>query len=344
MRFLVLVAAATVVGATPVKRQQPQSNPILHFFVFGDSYSSSGFNETSPAPSISQPLGFPPLGTSPDDLLGNPLIANQTSSNGPNWVEFLTARWNTTTTLTYDFAISGASIPDGYTDQALNIYEPKYSSLYAGDYGNTSSQIPISNQSSSGSGGETLGMTWTSNTSIFASWVGINDINWCSLLFTTTPDVPFSECLPPRLDAYFNLMDNLYITGARNFFFINLPPLQRAPMVFEKGQKIIDNYAQGVALWNQNLFPAYVRNFTAQHPGSRAVVYDAHSAFSTILDHPRYYGFRDSTCYSCIGCRNVTGCFWSNNYHPVWQVHDRLSRDMVANLTAVGWPVQQPVS
>ena len=56
--------------------------------------------------------------------------------------------------------------------------------------------------------------------------------------FTHTPDVPFSECLPPRLDAYFALMDNLYITGARNFFFVNMPPLQRAPMVFEKGQAI----------------------------------------------------------------------------------------------------------
>ncbi|KAK4499505.1 hypothetical protein PRZ48_010020 [Zasmidium cellare] len=342
MRFSVLVAAATVASATPVvKRQQAMSNPILHFFVFGDSYSSSGFNETSPAPTIAQPLGFPPLGTSPDDLLGNPLIANQTSSNGPIWPQFLTTRWNTSTTLLYDFAISGASIPDGYTDQALNIYEPKYSSLYAGDYGNMSMQIPVTNGSA---GGGTLGMTWTGNTSIFASWIGINDINWCSLLFTRTPDVPFSSCLPPRLDEYFNLMDNLYITGARNFFFVNLPPLQRAPMVFEKGQKYVDNYAQGVELWNQHLLPQYIANFTASHPGVRSITYDAHTFFSTILDRPRVYGFRDNTCYSCIGCRNVTGCFWSNNYHPVWQVHDRLSRDMVANLTAVGWPGPQPIT
>jgi len=253
------------------------------------------------------------VGTSPDDLLDNPLIANTSTSNGPNWVEFLTAKFNTTTTLTYDFAISGASIPDGFTDQILNIYEPKYSSLYDS--------------------------SWTGNTSIFASFVGINDINWCSLLFTRTPDVPFSECLPPRLDEYFFLMDNLYETGARNFFFVNIPPLQRAPMVFEtNNQTIVDNYIEGVALYNE-LLPTYVQNFTSGHEGVRSIIYDSHSLFNEILDHPRKYGFKDNTCYSCIGCRNVTGCFWSNNYHPVWQVQERMARDMVANLTAVGWPM-----
>ena len=61
--------------------------------------------------------------------------------------------------------------------------------------------------------------------------------------------------------------------------------------------------------------------------------------FTRILDNPTWYGFKDNKCYSCIGCYNVTGCFWSNNYHPVWQVHERLASDMVANLTSIGWPV-----
>lgn len=229
--------------------------------------------------------------------------------------------------MTYDFAISGASIPDGLTDQVLNIYEPKYSSLYSGNSAPNHSTPPPSATS------------WSSNSSIFATWIGINDINWCSLLFTRTPDVPFSECLPSRMDSYFNLMENLYTTGARNFFFVNMPPLQRAPMVFEHGQKIIDNFAEGVELFNNHLLPHYVQNFTAMHPGSRAIVYDAHTFFARILDNPTWYGFKDNKCYSCIGCYNVTGCFWSNNYHPVWQVHERLASDMIANLTSIGWPV-----
>ena len=236
-------------------------------------------------------------------------------------------------TLSYDFAISGASIPDGFSSQVLNLYEPHYASLH-------------SNGSSNGkrvttSAGD--GLSWTGNNSIFASWIGINDINWCSLLFSPTPSVSFRACLTPRMDEYFILMDNLYNTGARNFFFVNMPPLQRAPMVTENGHAIVENYAEGVALFNKHLLPRYVSNFTATHEGVRTIIYNAHTFFSEILDHPQWYGFRNNYCYSCIGCYNVTGCFWANNYHPVWQVHERLAQDMVTNLTSIGWPLPQPV-
>jgi hypothetical protein len=265
--------------------------------------------------------------------LGNPLIANQSTSNGANWVEYLTTNYNTTTTLTYDFAISGASIPDGFSDEVLNLYEPRFASLFS----NGSNGREISTKAGSG-------LSWTSKRSIFASWIGINDINWCSLLFSPTPHVTFQQCLTPRTNEYFILMDSLYNTGARNFFFVNMPPLQRAPMVTENGQKIVDDYAKGVALFNDHLLPKYVNNFTATHQGVNSIIYDAHSFFSKILDHPQWYGFKNNYCYSCIGCHNVTGCFWANNYHPVWQVHERLAQDMVANLTSVGWPLPQPLT
>lgn len=263
------------------------------------------------------------------------MIANQSTSNGPNWVEYLTTNYNNTVTLTYDFAISGASIPDGYSVEVLNIYQPRFASLFANSSSKNSS-ASVGKQVTTGAGS---GISWNSNSSIFASWIGINDLNWCSKLFSPTPEVGFMPCMTPRMEEYFVLMDGLYNTGARNFFFVNMPPLQRAPMVFEKNKTIVDDYAEGVALFNDNLLPTYVSNFTATHPGVRSVTYDAHAFFSKVLDHPGWYGFKNNYCYSCIGCRNVTGCFWSNNYHPVWQMHERLAQDMVANLTAVGWPM-----
>jgi phospholipase/lecithinase/hemolysin len=304
---------------TPTASAQEQ---LLHFFVFGDSYTDSGFNISGPQPSPSQPFGNPSVGTSPDDLLGNRDITNKTSANGPLWTQYLTVIYNTTTTLLYDFAISGSSIPDGFSSQILNEYEPQYASQFS------------SNLTSYGS--------WNANNSIFASWIGINDINWCSALFSSTPS-DFSTCLPPRLDMYFSLMTSLYNTGARNFFFVNLPPLFRAPMVTQHGADIIENYRQGVTLFNSQLLPAYVANFTASHEGVRSIVYDAYSLFSEILDRPHWYGFKDNTSYTCIGCTNGTGDFWANNYHPTTQVHERLARDMVANLTAVGWPALSDV-
>ncbi|KAF2766950.1 hypothetical protein EJ03DRAFT_353493 [Teratosphaeria nubilosa] len=42
--------------------------PPLSLFVFGDSYSASAFTNGSDAPSLHQPLGFPPLDPAPDHL------------------------------------------------------------------------------------------------------------------------------------------------------------------------------------------------------------------------------------------------------------------------------------
>lgn len=280
----------------------------------GDSYTSSEFDTSGVQPSLSQPFGNPSVGTSPDDLLGNPQITAQTTANGANWPMYLTVVYNNTATLLYDFAISGASIPDGFTVEILNEYEPQYSSMFG-----------------PGSG------EWNSGNSIFASWISINDINWCSSLFSSVPS-NFSACLPPRMDMYFDLMDSLYDTGARNYLFINMPPLFRAPMVTENGKAIIDNYIEGVTLFNEHLFPEYVETFTATHNGVKTVIYDAYSLFSEILDHPTWYGFKDNSSYTCIGCTNGTGDFWSNNYHPTTDVHERIARDMLTNLTSIGWP------
>lgn len=280
----------------------------------GDSYTSSEFNTSGVQPSLSQPFGNPPVGTSSDDLLSDPQIFAQTTANGPNWPMYLSVIYNTTATLLYDFAISGASIPDGFTVEILNEYEPQYASQFGQGPGQ-----------------------WNSDNSIFASWISINDINWCSSLFSSLPS-NFSSCLPPRLDMYFDLMDGLYDTGARNYFFVNMPPLFRAPMVTENGEAIIENYKEGVTLFNEHLFPEYVEIFTSTHNGVNTVIYDAFSLFNEILDNPAWYGFKDNSSYTCIGCTNGTGDFWSNNYHPTTDVHERIARDMLVNLTSIGWP------
>lgn len=67
------------------------------------------------------------------------------------------------------------------------------------------------------------------------------------------------------MNLYFDLMDNLYNTGARNFFFVNTPPLDRAPMITNHTQDIVDNFAQGVKLFNEVYLPEYVDSFTTSH-------------------------------------------------------------------------------
>ncbi|MCJ1447391.1 MAG: hypothetical protein MMC23_007902 [Stictis urceolatum] len=264
----------------------------FYLFGFGDSYTSNGFNISGRQPSVAYPLG-------------NPDIGSHTSANGPVWFEYLTTSFNTTITLGYDFGISGVSIPDGFTQEILFEFEPQYSSQY--------------------------GKTWNGDNSIFASWIGINDINWQSLLFSGNGS-DYNATFPPRMDRYFSLMDNLYNTGARRFFFINMPPLNRAPMVTSHSQEIIDNYAEGVALFNDVLLPGYVDRFSSNHSGVKTAIYNAHALFTAVLDEPHMYGYKDDSCFS------QTGCFWANNYHPVSSMHERLAHDMLGNLTSIGWP------
>src|SRR5690242_18177297 len=70
---------------------------VKHFFVFGDSYTQTGFNPNSTQPSLSNPFGNPPY-------------PGWTSSNGPNWVGFLTTTYNASKLLTYNLAYGGATV------------------------------------------------------------------------------------------------------------------------------------------------------------------------------------------------------------------------------------------
>ena len=78
------VAASIAVGvlfATPIgaahtskwAKHWPGWEGIKYMVVFGDSYTTTGFNDTLAQPSRANPLG-------------NPAYPGYTASNGPNWV------------------------------------------------------------------------------------------------------------------------------------------------------------------------------------------------------------------------------------------------------------------
>lgn len=189
----------------------------------GDSYTTRGFDTSGVQPSTFNPMGNPP-----DD--------RSTSSAGPNWIEYLTTTYNSSLIMTYDFAVSGGAIPNSLVDQVMFQYEPMYSH---------------SNH------------TWTSENTIFMTWIGINDITILSSLYQNHSD--FNTTLPPRFDQYFGLMENLYNTGARKFLFINMPPLDRTPMIMNHTDDIIAELKAGVALFNEVLLPTYVDWFQGNH-------------------------------------------------------------------------------
>lgn len=200
-----------------------------------DYHSRSGDSYTAIAFNIS---GVQPNPSSP---LGNPTDDHGTSAAGPIWVEYLTETYNTSLILTYDFAVSGGAIPNSLVDQIMFQYEPKYSLMY--------------------------NSTWNSTNSIFMVWIGINDITLLSLLYSN--DIDWNSTLTPRFEQYFGLMDNLYNTGARKFLLVNIPPLDRAPMIRNHTEEIVENFAQGVQVFNEVLLPAYMDRWRSNHTDVR---------------------------------------------------------------------------
>lgn len=82
--------------------------------------------------------------------MANGQMQGATSSGGVNWVDVVTAERNKTLTLTYNFAIGGATI-----EATL----PIEVNSFVGSVGQKPTTAP-----------------WTSEDSLFSFWIGINDI------------------------------------------------------------------------------------------------------------------------------------------------------------------------
>lgn len=122
---------------------------ITHIISFGDSYTQTGFNTSGPQPSRANPFG-------------NPDYPGRTSSNGPNWIDFLTTTWNRTFVKTLNFAYGGATVDNDIIRTAFPTVSLKqqineeYIPLYSkrpGEFG------------------------WQPSSTLFAIFIGINDVN-----------------------------------------------------------------------------------------------------------------------------------------------------------------------
>ena len=116
----------------------------------GDSYTATGFNAaTGPQSNSCNPLGNPPY-------------PSYTSSDGPNWVGFLSTTYNESLILTYNFAQDGAIVDSSLVPP----YLPTTPSM----------KHQIQNDFSPRYGNQTSFTPWTSNDSLFGFFIGINDI------------------------------------------------------------------------------------------------------------------------------------------------------------------------
>jgi phospholipase/lecithinase/hemolysin len=264
---LALSLATTTLAAPYTNGSWSGWKNVKQLFVFGDSYTQTGFDVNSTQPSSSNPFGNPPY-------------PGWTSSNGPNWVGFLTTTYNASALLTYNMAYGGATV-----DSALvTPYAPTVISMkdqvrteFLPTYGSHPASAP-----------------WTSDSSLFAFFIGINDVgNSWWLNNSTLYDTIFS--------TYSSLLSDVYATGARNFLFLSVPPVNLAPLTLNQddGGYATENEGKVILDWNKRL-SSMVTAFQANHTGTKAFVHDTWGLFNAVIEDPGAFEQTE-------GLKNVTG-------------------------------------
>jgi len=280
-------------------------NATQFLFTFGDSYTTDGFN-------ISAGVNSP--------------VPGFTSSNGPNWVEFLGGTYNVTNTKVFNLASGGATIDA----KLVTPFEPTVLSIV--------DQVTQFNHILAP---KPAGAKWSGSNSLFAFWIGINDVG-NSYSWTNITQSGFHRTLMTRL---FGQVDSLYESGARNFLFLTVPPTNRAPLLIGAGAQAVSSITQALADYNSQL-AQNVKQFQATHLGSTAQVFDSRPIFNTLLDNAATFGFVNSTGYceayengtpqmntETAPCGPVSTYFWLNTLHPLFTVHNILAKAIVTFLS-----------
>jgi len=277
-------------------------------FTFGDSYTTDGFN-------ISAGVNSP--------------VPGDTSSNGPNWVQFLGGTYNITDTKVFNLASGGATI-----DAALVApFEPTVLSIVdqVTQFHDILAPKPV-------------GAQWSSNNSLFAIWIGINDVGNSFGWTNVTSQAAFHHVLMERL---FSQVDILYQDGARSFLFLTVPPTNRAPLLVEQGSQSVAEITAALADYNNQL-AANVKSFQETHKDlDQVTVFDTRPIFNTLLDNSETFGFVNITGFcdayqngtpepttQIAPCAPVSSYFWLNTLHPLFTIHNILAHAISTTLSA----------
>ncbi|KAI0821211.1 hypothetical protein BC629DRAFT_1278024 [Irpex lacteus] len=302
----------------PTQPTSPVNTNVNYWFSFGDSYTQTGFTVDGTQPSVGNPLGNPPY-------------PGYTAVGGVNWIDVATVQFNHSLLLTYNYAYGGATIDASLVQP----YEPTVLSLtdQVNEFLNSSVAKP------------SAAVPWRADNSLFSFWIGINDIG--NSYYLSGDRSAFSDTL---LDAYFALVQKLVMStslrntgrpetdtnaplssnnGGRNFLFINVPPIDRSPLMLSQDASAQAAEKTVIAGFNTKLAQR-VANFSSS-TGSKTWIWDSNAAFTTVLNNPTKYGFLDATSYG------NTGDFWGNNYHPSAAAQTIWGQDVSNLLNGTVW-------
>ncbi|KAK8167879.1 hypothetical protein BKA80DRAFT_52415 [Phyllosticta citrichinensis] len=298
------------------KSSWPGWNGIRYWFAFGDSYTTIGFNVTKNQPSPSNPLG-------------NPAFPGLTSSNGPNYVGYLTTKYNASLIQTVDLAFWGATVDDSL----IAAYSPIVKSVkeqVATEF------FPYYTTQTKG---------WASQDTLFSVFIGINDV-------ANSYRVKNTSAYPLVFNEYGALVEQLYGVGARNFLFLNVPPVQYSPTTNSLGKSSEKLEADAIDEWN-DMVTQLADGLRNKHPDTAVFNFDTYSLFRKVQKDPTKFkqteGYKNTTGFCPLyqagtpaqdtliaSCEYpVNQYLWLNGLHVTYPMHDLLAEQLATTLSAV---------
>ncbi|KAM0754969.1 hypothetical protein T439DRAFT_352931 [Meredithblackwellia eburnea MCA 4105] len=270
-----------------------------NLFVFGDSWSTTGWGPAAKG--------------------ANSTDYDITTANGPNWVDFLSRKYNETTVYTRNFATSGATIANEYVGIKDHPMPFKNQVLSFEQY---FSPAPAT-------------VPWQSESALFASFIGINDVGLGYALPNQT------GMHAKEFVVWTQLQERLYTAGARHFLVVNVPPTYRTPTFLNNGRDNADLKAS-LADYNTQL-QANAVAFQLKHPDAVVMLFDAFESVGKLLDNalttggfknvtsncPGYFGGTTTPTSLVPSCVNpINEYFWFDSYHPNSPAHLQIAQQV----------------
>ncbi|KAF9498977.1 putative lysophospholipase [Pleurotus eryngii] len=290
-----------VVASSETHKARFDWDAIRYVYAFGDSYTfvqgtqgHANFSFIGDAldPSFTR-----------EQLLSNEIISKNTSSDGSNWIEFLTGcfqgRPSECSTQLWDFAFAGADI-DG---SLLPLHH---------DF-----TIPLADQVKQWASFVSKVLPKPPAETLTAWWIGLNDTG-DTLNNATISD--FTAFWRTEIESLFRSVNQAYeggLSGAH--LFINVPPEGRSPA--HVGSSTGVTLKGHIDLFNEVL-SEHVDKFAATHPSASILRFDANAWFNEVLDHHEEYGFKNVTGF--CHCPE-SGYFWYDSSHPTERVYELLA-------------------
>lgn len=282
------------------------SVPFKHVVVFGDSLSDNGN-------SYERTQHFVPQ---------TPPYYKGRFSDGPVWVEHLSATLSSEDNFLQDYALGGAGVTaededdDGVFTLANQVKE----------YLNRNNQVAYED-------------------SLYIIWIGANN-------YLILPDDEEETVTTVKLGTS-KALDKLIQAGAKSFLVLNMPDLSKTPLAKTVSEEDKDKLARYSHEHNQ-MIEKLVADYQEQYPELNLHLFDAHKMFNRVVDNPDEFGFSNvvDTCFAddlsatvslepvahiekrfnIASTNNCDAFFFFDPVHPTGRAHKIMSAELLKEL------------